>query len=75
MTAVFPFLGDTELEVLAVVGSFLLLAAHGITAFCTKEKVVVATKYVCVPLSLPSLTHTPQRREEELFQGAPRHLG
>ncbi|OJT09996.1 General alpha-glucoside permease [Trametes pubescens] len=44
MTAVFPFLGDTELEVLAVVGSFLLLAAHGITAFCTKEKVVVATK-------------------------------
>ncbi|KAL7284922.1 hypothetical protein ACG7TL_000010 [Trametes sanguinea] len=44
MTAVFPFLGDTELEVLAVVGSFLLLLTHGITAFCTKEKVVVATK-------------------------------
>ncbi|KAI0628935.1 MFS general substrate transporter [Trametes polyzona] len=44
MTAIFPFLGDTELEVLAVVGSFLLLFTHGITAFCTKEKVVVATR-------------------------------
>ncbi|KAI0355283.1 MFS general substrate transporter [Trametes cingulata] len=44
MTAVFPFFGDTELEVLAVVGSFLLLITHGITAFCTKERVVVATK-------------------------------
>ncbi|KAI8980631.1 MFS general substrate transporter [Trametes punicea] len=44
MTTVFPFLGDTELEVLAVVGSFLLLVTHGITASCTKEKVVVATK-------------------------------
>ncbi|KAI0365167.1 MFS general substrate transporter [Pilatotrama ljubarskyi] len=44
MTAVFPFFGDTELEVLAVVGSFLLLMTHGITAFCTKERVVVATK-------------------------------
>ncbi|KAI0665836.1 hypothetical protein C8Q78DRAFT_1072817 [Trametes maxima] len=43
-TAVFPFLGDTELEVLAVVGSFLLLVTHGITSFCTKEKVVVATR-------------------------------
>ena len=46
MTAVFPFLGSTELEVLAVVGSVLLLLTHGITASCTKEKVVVATKYV-----------------------------
>ncbi|KAI0640511.1 MFS general substrate transporter [Trametes meyenii] len=44
MTAVFPFIGDTELQVLAVVGSFLLLVTHGITSFCTKEKVVVATR-------------------------------
>ncbi|KAI0640369.1 hypothetical protein C8Q79DRAFT_921838 [Trametes meyenii] len=44
MTAVFPFLGDTEPEVLAVVGSFLLLVTHGITSFCTKEKVVMATR-------------------------------
>ncbi|RDX45599.1 MFS general substrate transporter [Lentinus brumalis] len=44
MTTVFPFFGDTELEVLAVVGSMLLLLTHAITAFCTKEKVVVSTK-------------------------------
>ncbi|KAI0686571.1 MFS general substrate transporter [Earliella scabrosa] len=44
MTAVFPFLGSTELEVLAVVGSFLLLLTHAITAFCTKERVVVSSK-------------------------------
>ncbi|KAI0752960.1 MFS general substrate transporter [Daedaleopsis nitida] len=44
MTAVLPFLGDTELEVLAVVGSFLLLMTHAITASCTKEKVVVSSK-------------------------------
>ncbi|KAH9857374.1 MFS general substrate transporter [Lenzites betulinus] len=44
MTAVFPFLGDTELEVLAVVGSLLLLSTHLVTATFTKEKVVVATK-------------------------------
>lgn len=46
MTSVFPFFGDTELEVLAVVGSLLLLATHGVTAFCTKEKVVVSSRYV-----------------------------
>ncbi|KZT71321.1 MFS general substrate transporter [Daedalea quercina L-15889] len=44
LTATFPFLGSTELEVLAVLGSFLLVAMHAITAICTKEKVVVATK-------------------------------
>ena len=46
MTSVFPFFGDTELEVLAVVGSLLLLATHGVTAFCTKAKVVVSSRYV-----------------------------
>ena len=49
MTAVFPFLGSTELEVLAVVGSFLLLLTHAITAFCTKERVVVSSKCVRSP--------------------------
>lgn len=43
MTRVFPFFGDTELEVLVVVGALLLIFTHGITAFCVKEKVVVAT--------------------------------
>ncbi|TFY54951.1 hypothetical protein EVJ58_g8555 [Rhodofomes roseus] len=44
LTSVFPLLGNTELEVLAVLGSFLLIAMHTITAVCTKERVVVATK-------------------------------
>ncbi|GBE83684.1 major facilitator superfamily domain-containing protein [Sparassis latifolia] len=44
MTTVFPFLGDTELEVLSIVGSFFLVSMHLITAICTKEKVVVANK-------------------------------
>ncbi|KAI0651246.1 hypothetical protein C8Q79DRAFT_1016363 [Trametes meyenii] len=35
---------DTELEVLAIVGSFLPPVTHGITSFCTKEKLVVATR-------------------------------
>ena len=45
MTTVFPFFGETEIEVLAVVGSFLLLITHGITAACTREKVVVSTRW------------------------------
>ena len=45
LTTPFPFFGKTELEVLAVLGSFLLVAMHTITAACTKERVVVATKY------------------------------
>ena len=44
MTRILPFLGNTELEILSVVGSFLLILTHAITAYCTKEKVVVAGK-------------------------------
>lgn len=44
MTKVFPFLGSTQLEVLSVVGAFLLLAAHLATAYCVTEKVVVSSK-------------------------------
>ncbi len=46
MTKVLPFLGDTELEVLSVVGSFLLIAAHITTAVNVKERVVVSSQYV-----------------------------
>ncbi len=46
LTRILPFLGKTELEVLSVVGSFLLVFTHGVTAYCTKEKVVVASKLV-----------------------------
>lgn len=45
MTKVFPFLGNTELEVLSVVGSLLLVLTHCATAYSVKEKVVVGTKH------------------------------
>ena len=45
MTKVLPFLGNTELEVLSVVGSLLLVLTHCATAYSVKEKVVVGTKY------------------------------
>ncbi|PCH37600.1 MFS general substrate transporter [Wolfiporia cocos MD-104 SS10] len=43
LTVAFSLLGDTELEVLSVLGSFLLVAMHLITALCTQERVVVAS--------------------------------
>ena len=54
MTKVFPFLGNTELEVLSVVAALLVVLTHGATAYCTKEKVVVDNKYVTVSLKLGS---------------------
>lgn len=54
MTAVFPIFGNTELEVLAVVGSLLLLITHSVTAFCTKEKIVVSSRCVLQPTALTS---------------------
>ena len=53
MTAIFPFFGTTELEVLAVVGSFLLLITHAVTAFCTKEKIVVSSRCVMRHIDFP----------------------
>ncbi|TCD69764.1 hypothetical protein EIP91_006300 [Steccherinum ochraceum] len=44
MTKVLPFLGNTELEVLSIVGALGLIMWHGVTAFCVKERVVVAGK-------------------------------
>lgn len=44
MTKVLPFLGNTELEVLSIVGALGLIVWHGVTAFCVKERVVVAGK-------------------------------
>ena len=46
MTKVLPFLGSTELEVLSVLGAFLLVLTHLATAYCVKEKVLVSSKYV-----------------------------
>lgn len=44
MTQVLPFFGNTELEVLSVVGALLLIITHLTTAICTKEKVVVSSQ-------------------------------
>ncbi|KAH8102283.1 MFS general substrate transporter [Cristinia sonorae] len=44
MTKILPFLGSTELEVLSILGSLGLLVWHGVTAFCVKERVVVASR-------------------------------
>ena len=41
MTKVLPFLGDTELEVLSVVGALLLVLTHAVMAYCVKERVVL----------------------------------
>lgn len=46
MTQVFPFLGDTELEVLSVVGALLLVGTHVAMACCVKEKIVIGDGYV-----------------------------
>ncbi|KAI0943211.1 hypothetical protein AcW1_002427 [Taiwanofungus camphoratus] len=44
MTRLVPIPGATELEVLAVLGSFVLVAMHLVTALCTRERVVVGSK-------------------------------
>lgn len=46
MAKALPFLGNTELEVLSIVGAMGLVVWHGVTAFCVKERVVVDSKYV-----------------------------
>jgi hypothetical protein len=38
---VFPWLGRTQLEVLSVISSVLLLALHGVTAASVEEKVLI----------------------------------
>ena len=73
MTRVFPFLGKTELEVLSVVGSFLLVVTHVVTAYSTKEKVVASTKCVrtvglCLYIILNNL-QTKRERSLERIQG------
>ncbi|KAI0316041.1 MFS general substrate transporter [Amylostereum chailletii] len=43
MTHFLPFLGKTELQVLSVVASFLLIATHLTTAYFVKERVLLAS--------------------------------
>ena len=48
----FPSLGSEQLGTLTVIASFLLLFAHGLTAYFVKEKVLLAS-YKCVGLFPP----------------------
>ncbi|EJD02015.1 MFS general substrate transporter [Fomitiporia mediterranea MF3/22] len=47
LTKVFPIFGRTELQVLSVIASFLLLLTQSTTAACVKERVLVSSS--CVP--------------------------
>ena len=67
MTKVFPFLGNTELEVLSVVGSFLLIASHIATALNVQEKVVVSSQYVYLSLLQASLLMNPRAQKKGLL--------
>lgn len=43
----FPFLGDTQLKVLAVLGAVSFIATHGILAFAvTEQRLLVEEEYV-----------------------------
>jgi hypothetical protein len=44
LTRILPFLGNTQLEVLSVVVSLLLLAGHLIMAIMVKERVLLKTE-------------------------------
>jgi hypothetical protein len=46
LPSILPFLGRTQLEVLAVICSLLLVLTHGITSYFVSEKVLLKDKYV-----------------------------
>lgn len=70
LTRILPFLGKTELQVLSVVGSFLLILTHAMTAYCTKEKVLVAGRwveaYTLCPVNLYFCRGTEKKLKDEL---------
>lgn len=41
-----PFLGHTELQILAVLGCLAFFISHAITVLCVEEKVLVSAKWV-----------------------------
>ena len=46
MPSLLPFLGRTELEVLSVVGSAILIGTHLTTITSVKERILLASRYV-----------------------------
>ena len=53
LVAIFPFMGRSQLEVLVVLASTILLVTHGVTAYFVEERVLVET-YGVIPLFLKS---------------------
>ena len=45
MPSLLPFLGQTELEVLAIVGSTILIGTHLTTITSVKERILLASGY------------------------------
>lgn len=43
LTAVFPFLGNTEIQIVSALSAFLLLATQGATAASVREKVLLSS--------------------------------
>lgn len=46
LTKIFPFLGNTQLQVLSVIASLLLLGSHLVMAVVVKEKILLSSKDV-----------------------------
>jgi hypothetical protein len=43
LTKIFPFLGNTQLQVLSVIASFLLLGSHVVMAILVKERILLSS--------------------------------
>ncbi|KAI0037009.1 hypothetical protein K488DRAFT_75578 [Vararia minispora EC-137] len=58
LTTVFPFLGKTEIEVLSVLASLLLIGTHIVTVCSVKEKILLSRKSNSFINEVKSLWHT-----------------
>ena len=48
MTVILPLLGKTELQILSVLASALLVGSHATTAYLVKERVLLSSEYLLV---------------------------
>ena len=70
MPSLFPFLGNTELEVLSVVGSILLIGTHLTTITAVKERILLASGCAQVLSSTPTahkLNHLFSQKNKEIL--------
>jgi solute carrier family 45 protein 1/2/4 len=70
MPALFPFLGQTELEVLSVVGAIILIGTHIATLTTVKERILLASGCVQVlsSSSIDRFTHGLSKIKKSLTQ-------